>query len=165
MKKRKIAVSAVILAIVVLTSFFAFYAFEPAVGYWQGTSYVYQRVGDNWITTDFEGNLITKGCFFTIYSQNLDSAHTSFDLIVTLTNATFLDNTQTASVPYNLQDQQVYSSNISFSVKDGVKSFAIALSLQPHQPFLRGEDRNWDGQNPIPYYNYINNTYEPALLA
>jgi hypothetical protein len=165
MKKWKIPISAVALSVMVLASVFAFYTFEPAVGYWQGTSYMYQRVGENWITTDFEGNLVAKGCLITVYSQSIDGTHASFDLVVTLTNATFPDNTQTTKVSYNLQDQQEHSSNITFSVKDGVKSFAIALSLQPHQPFLRGEDRNWDSQNPIPYYNYSNNTYEPALLA
>lgn len=165
MKKWKIAVSAVAPVIVVLVSVFAFYSFEPAVGYWQETNYVYQRVGDNWITADFEGNLLAKGCFITVCSQTIQGNHASFDLIVTLTNATFPDNTQTARVPFNLQDQQEHSINVTFSVKDGVKSFAIALSLQPNQPFLRSEDRNWDSQNPIPYYNYINNTYEPALFA
>jgi hypothetical protein len=164
MKKWKIAVSAVALAIVVLASVFAFYAFEPAVGYWQDTSYMYQKVGGNWITTDFEGNVIAKGCFATVYSQSLGGAHASFDLVVTLTNATFSDNAQTATVSYNLQDQQEHSTNLTFAVKDGVESFSIALSFQPHQLFLRGQDRNWDSQNPIAYYNYSNNTYEPALL-
>jgi hypothetical protein len=161
MRKWKKAKGAVALAIVILVSAFAAYAFEPTVIYFQGENYEYQKVGSNWITIDQENNSVAKGCFLTVYCQSLSPrTHESFDLIVTLTNATFLDGAQTANVVYNLQDQQQHSTTLAFAVKDGVKTFAIALSLQPQQLFLRGEDRNWDSQNPIPYFLSWNNTYQ-----
>ena len=162
MKKR--TVIAVALAIMVLASIFAFYV--PAVGYWQGTSYIYQKVGDNWVTREFGSNVLTKGCFFTVYCQSLRRiTQASFDLVVTLTNATFPDNTQTARIAYNLKDLQEHGTNLTFTIKDGVRSFTIALSLQPHQLFLRSENMMEYNQNPLPYYNNGNDTYEPILLA
>ena len=160
MSKWKKAKGAVALATVILVSAFAVYAFEPTVIYFQGENYEYQKVGSNWITIDQENNSVAEGCFVTFYCQSLSPrTHESFDLTVTLTNATFLDGTQTAKVFYNLQDQQQHSTTLTFALKDGVKTFAIALSLQPQQPFLRGEDRNWDSQNPIPYFCSWNDTY------
>ena len=161
MSKWKKAKGAVALAIVILVSALAVYAFEPTAIYFQGENYGYQKVGNNWITIDQENNSVAKGCFVTVYCQSpfLQSrTHDSFDLIVTLINATFLDGAQTAKVFYNLQDQQQHSTTLAFAVKDDVKCFAIGVSFQSRQFLLRGVNGNW-GQNSVPYFCSWNNTY------
>ena len=158
--RKKVQV-AVALVIVILASSFTVYALEPTVIYSQGEEYMYQKVGSNWVTIDQENNSVAQGFYLTVHCQSLSPRpHESFDLIVTLTNATFLDGTQTAKIFYNLQDQQQHNATLAFAIKDYVNGFTIAISLQSRQFLLRSWDGNWCGQNPIPYFRSWNNTYQ-----
>ncbi len=164
--KLKVFAIAVLIAVILAASFFAVYFTEASVNYSQGTSYLYQKQGDSWVTLDYNNNKLFNGSYLTVYCQNrgyFDSA--SFNLIVTLTNATFSPNSFTAKIAYSLHDKEVHSTDLQFFINSNATGFGILIALQPNSIFMRSTEGNWLGQNPIFYENSANNTLAPVLFS
>jgi len=167
-----LAATAVAVAILVVTGVLAIYSSEPVVKYWQATNYEYQRTSEGWVTFNFATNETSNGTFTTVYCQDTGLSDCRLDLIVRLTNATFLQNgtnQQTcgtvAKLSMTLQSGETNSTRLYFSIDQNANRFFILLTLKANQLFMRSNVANWDGQNPIPYEKTLNNNFDPDLVC
>jgi len=158
-KKNKILLGVVIIAILILATPSIIYFSEPQINYWNDT-YNYQKANGQWETIDYNhNNQKYNGTFITFGCLNKGTLNGKFDLIVRLTNATFIQNDTNnswmigaeAKLPITLHSMEEQNTNLYFSINEGANGFVVSLTLEPSQLFMRSIEANWDGQNPIPY--------------
>ncbi len=162
-----------LIAVLVGASIAAVYFSEASINY-SLNPYLYQKIGNQWHTVDYENNMSFPETFTRIYSQNKGSLDGAFGIIVRLTNATFSENSyqpsqfinsNTIKLNYNLQGHEENYTNVYFTIDSKVTQFVISIAFQTNQPFIRHIETNWGGQSEFPYDNWENNTWAPIQIA
>ncbi len=140
----------------------------------------YQKVGDQWITKNFQTNS-SNGIFMPVICKNNGAMDGTFDLIITFTNASFLRTTSQryqiindTSVKFTvtLRGGEKQVTNVDFSIDNDADSFTILLSLERNQSMLRVENAQkgeiaWHRVYRFLHYNWASNAqlYAPVLIA
>jgi hypothetical protein len=135
--------------------------------------YLYQKIGNQWHTIDEQNNTSFPETFTRIDYQNKGSFDGAFDIIMTLTNATFSENSfqpsefidsNTVKLSYTLHGREAHT-NVYFTIDSNATQFVISVELKTNQLFIRHTETNWGGQSVYPYDYWENNTWAPIQIA
>jgi hypothetical protein len=135
---------------------------------------LYQKIGNQWHTISPKNNTSFPETFTRIFCQNQGSYDGSFDIVITLTHATFSEksfqhsqfiNCNTVKLSYILHGQEENYTNVYFTIDSNATQFVISIAFQTNQAFIRYIETNWGGQSEFPYDNWENNTWAPIQIA
>jgi hypothetical protein len=175
--KRKIGLAILLIGVLVVASIAITFFAEASVNY-RLNPYVYQKVGDYWFTATNYYNIsnpLINGTFTTIECQNTGLFDANFNIKVKINRfikqqdfqlSQFVDS-NTIVLTYNLHSGEKKSSNVNFSIDDGM-IFTILIELQTNQLLIRNTCTNWGGQTVFNYGilgYYENHTLAPALIS
>ncbi len=179
-KMHKVFLGVALIAIVAVAGSGIFWFFiEPAVDFWFDTGYLYQKVGNNWVTNDTINNNTLNGLILPFHCKNYGLLVATFKITVALSGASFLNDTQqlyqeinetVAKFDFSLKGGQEKTSNVYFDIKNN--SFTFSLSLETNQGLLRIVDAQKFGSQPWQQsYRQLNyglsgdNSFAPALIS
>ena len=171
MKRPSLKVLAAI-AVLVVASITVVYLCEAQIDYWLQV-YAYREIeNQEWVTLDIEDTSY-PGTFTTAHCRNRGLLSGSFDILVTLVNASFPEdlyepsqiiNKTTVKLPITLHGLEETHADVYFRVDENTTRFVISIALRPNQLLMRHTETNWYGQSVYPYYSFDNNTWYPAQI-
>ena len=177
-KRHKILGGVALIAIIALAGCGIFWFFiEPAVDFWLDTHYIYQKVGDNWVT--MVNNNTLNGTVIPFFCKNYGLLPAEFNIAVVFTGASFSNQTQlqyqeinstAAKFDFTLNGGQEKTVNVYFNIKSNY--FVVSLTFETNQGLLRIVDARKFGSQPWQqsyrelYYGLSGNgRFAPALIS
>jgi hypothetical protein len=157
-RHRKIAIAIVLIGVIAISASLVWLT-EADIRYGFNMDYEFQMKDGQWVTVNWIDNQQMNGTFVNIECGNRGYSSGSFSLIVTFTNATFSAtaepyeqiNSTTAKISYTLAANEARSTNVYFTINDGVKSFLVSVWFESGQVFQRSTESNWLGINTLDY--------------
>jgi hypothetical protein len=154
-KAKTIVAIALILIGLVAVAASVIWLTEPYISYGVNMDYGYRLEGNRWITFNWisenqsDGTLINIGCY------NRGSLTGRYYIILTFVNATFAKtaeqfervNSTTTRISYELGSQETRSTDVYFTIDDGVTGFAYSIWFEPRQMFITSVIGNIHGIN------------------
>jgi hypothetical protein len=70
-----------------------------------------------------------------------------------------------AQLSISLHAQRETFTNVYFKVNDSSTHFAISITFETNQLFIRSTECNWAGQNEFPYSMGLNDTWSSAMIS
>ncbi len=186
MKRRQATylVAAIILIAAVAGSSIFWLFVMPDVDFWIVPNYEYQKVADNWVTTNYANNASASGCFIPIGCKNSGFMPATFVITAIFCGASFSTDTPmpyqqvsdtAAKFSFTLGGYQEKNVTVHFTITNSTR-FNISLSLQTSQGLFRIADAQrgqpWDvSYRQLYFYAGVSNgkftpvEYLPALIA
>jgi hypothetical protein len=117
---------------------------EPYISYGINQDYGYRLDSNRWITFNWISGNQSDGTLINILCFNRGSFTGRYDLLVSFANATFATtvepfervNSTTARVSYELGSHEARSSDVYFTIDEGVTGFAYSVWFEPGQLFI-----------------------------
>jgi hypothetical protein len=180
-KRRKVFLGVTLIAIVAIAGIGIFWFFiAPAVDFWLDTEYLYQKVGNNWVTVNSINNNTLNGTVIPFHCKSYGLLTSSFKITVVFSGASFSNDTQlpyqeinsaTAKFDFTLNSGQEKNVNVYFTITSN-NNFTISLSIESNQGLLRIIDAQKFGSPPwqqsyreLDYYSLNNKLFAPALIS
>jgi hypothetical protein len=169
--KRLSTKSLAVIAVLILASVPVICFFEASI-YYSLQVYAYQKTENQWYTIDIEHNSY-PGTFMRVRCENKGLLTGTFDILVTVANATFPENSNqsaqlvnrtTIRLPYALHGLEETCTDLYFTIDDNATGFFISIALQTSQLLIRHTEANWAGQSVYPYFYVENKTWYPAQI-
>lgn len=153
-KKTTVAITLILIGLVAVAASVIWLS-EPYISYGINQDYGYRLDSNRWITFNWISGNQSDGTLINILCFNRGSFVGRYDLLVSFANATFATtvepfervNSTTTRISYELGSREARSTDVYFTIDEGVTGFVFSIWFEPEQLFIASVLGNIHGVN------------------